>query len=202
MLQNSSSVEVFEGSFGLRAHPRQTAHERHPALTWARAKQAYVVMASWPAGKRLILITRGESHAYRVVTSPDTTSMTLKALRSLASKLNRNMGIPLSAAKALAVDWNNNFSTPPTPPTLMAAYFSGQRICRLGRRGRPNSKGASSGWLRMKLHLHYWNPDGEAMSPQSERFAELAAFYESVSWAEAQGRTSRCQVRSRWASSA
>src|ERR1700722_13151597 len=111
MLQNSSSVEVFKGPFG--AHPHQAAHERRPALTWAPAKQAYVVMDRWPAGKRLILITRGERHAYRVVTSPDTTGMPLKALRSLASKLNRKMGIPFSAAKALAVDWNNNFSMPP-----------------------------------------------------------------------------------------
>jgi hypothetical protein len=161
-----------------------------PAPSWAPASEAYVVMKGWTAGKRLILLTRGERHSYRIVTEPDTSTMSERELDGLAAKLNRRMGVPLAAAKALAVDWNNNYSTDPIPPRLMAGYLAGEKVCRAAHQGKHSGAACPATWLRVKTNLGYWSPDGWALSPTELRFAELAAHFEATIWAYAHGRRS------------
>jgi hypothetical protein len=169
---------------------RRPAPPKLPPLSWEPAEQAYVVMEDWsPPSKRLIFITRGRPSYQMLVDSDYIAECTVSELKELAEMLNLEMGVPTPAAKALSVDWNNHFSTPPLCPRMVAAFQQAEREIKAARKGDKLNKACSDAWLRLKLHLHYWQPKGPILKPADHHFAVLAAFYEKHDWAEVHGRS-------------
>jgi hypothetical protein len=177
--QFSQTQPINLKSIGRHAASRQSS----ASLSWAPASQAYVVMRGWPASERLILLTRGET-GYRSGVCPDTANMTKKEARSLASKLNLELGVRRAAANALALDWQYGFKEPPLPPSIVAEYLRGQKAIAAARSGTFCSEAAPAGWLYAKATTNYYNV---RLWPTELHFVQLAALYETI-WARAHGR--------------